>query len=158
MINYAERYFYLAAAENGETRHAVLLRKLDRAERRDREDRVAELQAELTMPPFPRALNYLWTAYLRLRRRKGSTDMGSPQPIEWPDIKAFVQITGMRLIPWECQLIEALDDVYMQPAPKPVLPEGQKVVTAASANDAVGVRSILGGIAHRRVVKRKKGG
>lgn len=157
MINYAERYFYLAEPEGGETRHEVLRRRLERAERKGKADRSAELMAELALPPFPQALGYLWRVYLRLRRRAESGFTGS-QPISMREIEAFKHLSGLRLAPWECELIERLDDAYLQPAPKPSLPEGQVVVAAASAADAQGVRSILGSVGVRRIVKRKKGG
>lgn len=109
------------------------------------------MKAELDVPPFPRALAYLWRAYLRLRRRAAGGFAG-PQPIGWQEIDAFVRRSGVWLRPWEITLIEALDDIYLQPEPKPTLPEGQTVTVAASATDAAGVRSILRGVG-----KRKKG-
>lgn len=109
------------------------------------------------MPPFPRALAYLWRAYLRLRRR-AAVGMSGPQPIGWQDIDAFARRAGMRLAPWEIEILEELDDIYLSPAPKPTLPEGQTVVAAASASDASGVKSILAGVGKRRTVKRKPKG
>lgn len=79
------------------------------------------------------------------------------QPFSWPDLDAFLRQTGIRLGPWELDLIERLDDIYLQPTPKPTAPEGQTVKAAAAASDAAGVRSILGSVGVRRVVKRKKG-
>lgn len=115
---------------------------------------IADLEAELRMPPFPRPLGYLWRAYLRLRRRTPAGFNG-PQPVEWPAIEAFARLFDFA--PWEIELLEALDDIYLAPDPKPVLPEGQAVKVAASARDAEGVRSVLGGVGKgRRIVKRKK--
>lgn len=57
------------------------------------------------------ALAYLWLAYRRLRRRKGG-GMG-PGPIEWPDIDAFLRLSGLSLVPWEIEVIEDLDDAFM---------------------------------------------
>lgn len=106
------------------------------------------------MPPFPQPLAYLWQAYLRLRRRTPGGFNG-PQPVGWPSIEAFARLFG--LAPWEIELIEALDDIYLAPDPQPVLPEGQTVKVAASARDADAVRSVLGGVGKgRRIVKRKK--
>jgi hypothetical protein len=130
---------------------------LERAEHKGKDDRIAELRAELAMPPFPRALGYLWRVYLRLRRR-AETGFAGSQPVSMQDIDAFVRLTGLRLAPWECELLEALDDAYLQPTPRAALPEGQTVVAAAPASDAQGVRSILGSVGKRRSVKRKKGG
>lgn len=63
------------------------------------------------MPPLPLALGYLWRAYNRLRRRKGSGF--GPGPIEWPDIDAFLRLSGFALAPWEIEVIEEIDDVFL---------------------------------------------
>lgn len=157
-------------ADNGKTRRERLEAQLERAEaklvksvgaaRTKVARRIAEIEGDLAMPPFPVALGYLWQAYLRLRRR---TAMGyaGPQPIGWQDIDAFIRRAGLKLAGWEVALIEALDDLYLNPGEtEPARPEGQSVVAAASASDAKGVRSILGAVGTRRTVKRnkKKGG
>ena len=66
--------------------------------------------AELETPPFPGALLYLWQAYLRLARRRGSGGVGA-NPIGFADIDAFVRLTGIRLAPWEVEMLEELDDM-----------------------------------------------
>lgn len=74
--------------------------------------RVAELQAELALPPFPEALRYLWRAFARIRRRCGGNGFG-PSPITWGDIDAYSRLSGLRLSPWEVEVIEALDDALL---------------------------------------------
>jgi hypothetical protein len=81
-------------------------------ERAKKPERQAELQAELHTPPAPVAGLYLLHAYHRIRRRKGSSGFG-PSPIEWPDIDAFCRFSRMRLVPWEVEIIEALDDAFL---------------------------------------------
>ena len=71
----------------------------------------ARYEAELVVPPFPKALHYLWAAYHRLRRRKGGGF--GPAPIEWPDIDAFIRRTGLDLRPWEIEIIEGVDDLFL---------------------------------------------
>ncbi len=144
----------MAEADGGRTRGERLAAQLERAERKGATERIAEIEAELEMPSFPEALAYLWRAYRRLRRRAPGGFAG-PQPIGWQDIDAFVRRTGMRLAAWEIELLEAIDDIYLRPEPKPTVPEGQSVKTAASATDVAGVKSILGSIGVRRVVRRK---
>ena len=74
-------------------------------------DRIAELQTELAVPPFPEALAYLWVAFCRLSSRRGASGFAI-NPIGWPDIDAFVRHSGVRLAPWEVRLIEELDDLF----------------------------------------------
>jgi len=64
------------------------------------------------MPPLPEELRYLWKTYLRLRNRKGA-GLAGPSPWEWPDLDAFVRNSRMPLWPWEVEILEALDDVFM---------------------------------------------
>lgn len=76
------------------------------------------------MPPLPMALAYLWQTYRRLRRRK-SSGFG-PGPIEWPDIDAFLRLSGVSLAPWEIEVIEEIDDVFLRSvaeAQKPSRPD-----------------------------------
>ncbi len=134
--------------------HDRLVARLDRAERKQAREEVAKIEAELRMPAFPQPLAYLWRAYLRLRRRTAGGFSG-PEPVSWPALEAFARLFD--LAPWEIELIETLDDIYLSPDPQPVLPDGQTVKVAAAASDAEGVRSVLAGVGKgRRVVKRSK--
>lgn len=72
----------------------------------------AAWEAELAGAPCPRSLLYLMQAYRRLRRRKGGNGFAI-SPIEWPDIDAFVRLTGFPLAPWEVEVIEDLDDLFI---------------------------------------------
>lgn len=71
----------------------------------------AECEAELALPPFPMPLLYVWKAFQRLDRRRGSNGF-SHNPISWPEIDAFVRNSKVDLRPWEISLIEDLDDLY----------------------------------------------
>lgn len=64
------------------------------------------------MPPIPKALVYLWRAFHRLSRRRGGNGIGA-NPISWSEIDAFVRNTRIRLAPWEIEVIEALDDLFL---------------------------------------------
>lgn len=61
---------------------------------------------------MPIAGAYLWNAYGRLRRRKGGNGFAS-SPLEWPDILAFMIATRFPLAPWEIEVIEDLDDLFI---------------------------------------------
>lgn len=74
-------------------------------------ERVAELEAELSGPPLPPELAYLWGAYLRLSARRGGGF--GPSPITWSDLAAFQALTGFRFTPWEVEMIETLDTLQL---------------------------------------------
>jgi hypothetical protein len=75
--------------------------------------RIAEIEQELALPPFPEEYAYLWKAYHRIRARKGGGPAGV-LPIEWPDIDAFVRNSKQRFDPMDIEIIEALDDVFLR--------------------------------------------
>ncbi|MGX9145944.1 phage tail assembly chaperone [Mesorhizobium sp. 128a] len=76
--------------------------------RRLPEERRAELEAELACPPMPEAMDYLWRAFARLSNRRGAGGMWS-----WSDLDAFNRLAGLRLAPWEVDIIERLDRAYL---------------------------------------------
>jgi hypothetical protein len=78
----------------------------------------ADYEAELTCPPFPEALEYLWNVFLRLSARRGSGGFGVA-PITWADIDAFVRHSGIQLAPFEVRLIEDLDNLYRAAISRP---------------------------------------
>lgn len=55
---------------------------------------------------------YIWRIYNRIRKRCGSSGFGA-SPMSWSDIDAFSRNTGFKLSPWEVQLLEDLDDVFL---------------------------------------------
>jgi hypothetical protein len=103
----------LIADETGKSLRERLEGRLDRATAKNQMDRAAKYAAQLKTPPFPPCLGYLWDAYHRIRRRKGA-GINGPSPIEWPDIDAFVRLSGVHLAPWEIDLIETIDDIFLR--------------------------------------------
>lgn len=95
--------------EGGSTYRDVLEGLLKRART---EVRKAEIEEQLALPDFPEELNYLWIDFWRLRRRVASTGFGVT-PISWEAIDAYCRKTGRNYVPWEVQVIEALDDVWL---------------------------------------------
>lgn len=61
---------------------------------------------------MPAALEYLWRVFLRLHGRRGSNGFAA-NPVSWPEIDAFVRNSRFRLAPWEIEVIEDLDAVYL---------------------------------------------
>lgn len=66
----------------------------------------------MALPPFPEALRYLWTAFVRIRRRNAGKGFGAT-PVTWADLDAYSRLSGMRLLPWEIEIIEQLDDALL---------------------------------------------
>lgn len=106
------------------------------------------------MPPFPKALAHVWRPYLRLRRRIKPGFAGH-DPIGWQDIDAFLRRSGVSLTPWDIELIEAIDDIYIGAVRAKASPPKEKgVIASVSARDGLGVRALLGSFGRRG--RRKK--
>jgi len=58
------------------------------------------------------ALNYIWRAWSRLRRRTRD-GINGPGPITIEAIDAFIRRTGLHLSPQDIELIEDIDDLYL---------------------------------------------
>lgn len=86
---------------------------LSRAERAGNEGRIAQLTEEMRLPPLHRSAWPVWVKFLRLSRRRDWSDWGAPRLIKHTEIVAFQQLTRIRFAPWEIDLIEILDGVYM---------------------------------------------
>ena len=63
-------------------------------------------------PVLPAALSYLWNHFAMLHRTRGSNGFG-PNPISWSEMKAYVEMTGSRLEPWEVEAIRQLDEEFL---------------------------------------------
>lgn len=74
--------------------------------------RRAEIEEELRQPPLPEAARHIWGHFLRLSAHRGSTGFG-PGPIGWPDLDAYCRMTRARLAPWEVEMIEDLDNLWL---------------------------------------------
>lgn len=81
-------------------------------ERTKRAEKIAEYEAALFVPPLPRPANYIWRMFTRLRSRKGSNGFGAG-PLEWPDIAAFCALARISFTPWELEIVELLDDLFV---------------------------------------------
>lgn len=99
----------------------------------------------------------MWDIYIRLRNRTQGGFNGR-EPVEWTNMLAFVELTGVNLSPWDCKLIEIIDDAFVHPDPEE--DEAEDLKTAArlagtqdvvSSRNAVGIKSML-----RRHNKRRE--
>jgi hypothetical protein len=76
-------------------------------------DKVAELERDLAGPPMPEGALYLWVIFRRLSSRRGNNGFGG-LPLTYPEIEAFDRLSGARLEPWEIEIIEHLDGLYLE--------------------------------------------
>lgn len=102
------------------------------------------------MPPFPSALAYIWRAYMRLRRRK-STGFNGFDKIEWPDIDAFLRRSGVRLLPWEVEIVEDIDDIFCRE-----MAQGREATKAEAAQAAMD--SVKNTAKRSLTARRERGG
>lgn len=133
---------------------------MEQAQRKGDAKKIAEIEDELTLPEFPRELGYLWRVYHRIRRRMAG-GFAAPNPIGWQDIDAFVRQTNFRLAPWEIELLETLDDAFLQPqlvAIKAKIPKpGAAPTEMVDSSDTKSVRNLMRSIGKRRSGKGKGG-
>jgi hypothetical protein len=101
--------------ENGHVYRDLLEGQAERLRKSGRNpEKLAALEAEIAGPACPPALAYLWRAFTRLSARR---PLGfGVSPITWPDLDAFVRLTGFTLAPWEVDVIEDLDALFMAEA------------------------------------------
>lgn len=112
MSAHAERHFALSAPadKDGKVSYRETLEGL--LSRSRRPDNIAYYESELACPPLPPAMFYLWQIFNRIRRRIGSSGFGA-NPITLGDIVDFIRLFRYPLAPWEIEIIEMLDDLYM---------------------------------------------
>lgn len=61
---------------------------------------------------MPDGMLYLWQAFRRLSLRRSSNGFGV-NPLTWPEIEAFNRLSGLRLEPWEVEIVEHLDGIFL---------------------------------------------
>ncbi len=54
-----------------------------------------------------------------------------PNPIGWQDIDAFSRRSGVRLAPWEIEILERIDDLFLRGDAKPESPAASRPMTEA---------------------------
>jgi hypothetical protein len=79
-----------------------------------------------------------------------------PNPMGWQDMDAYVRRTGFRLFPWEVELLEALDDLYLAALAGTRKTPSKGKGAMAPVSDGKAVKSLLGSLGVRKVVRRKK--
>lgn len=110
--------------QEGRTRRDRLESRLARAIRKNRPDIAREIEAQLVTPPFPVSLSHVWIAWARMRRRIAKSEAGTP--IGWQDIDAFCRRTQTHLSPHDIELIEKLDDMFLEHSAQAVSAEDKQ--------------------------------
>lgn len=77
------------------------------------DERRAELEVELRLPDFPEPVRYLWDKFHTIRAQTTGNGFG-PGPIGWGALDSFVRLSGVRLAPWEVEIITALDQAWLR--------------------------------------------
>lgn len=67
----------------------------------------------LVGPALPDMVAYLWELFLELHRGRDYGANG-PNPLSWQLILAWTTLTGIRLSPWEVDVIKALDGLWIK--------------------------------------------
>ena len=111
-MNFARHQFELSKLqEDGQT----LLSHLKAAEQRT--GKVPAMIANA--PPMPRGCAQLWADFNELHGSRGSTGFGFAR-ITFADLKAWQEVRGVRLTPWEIDQIRKADDLWLSEyAPRP---------------------------------------
>lgn len=68
---------------------------------------------ELDGPEFPELLAHIWNVFLQLHTSRPAGGVG-PGAITESEMRAWMQNHRVDLLPWECEVIKMLDNVYMR--------------------------------------------
>jgi len=63
-------------------------------------------------PEIPAAGEHLWRWFWELDSGRGGSGFG-PNPIGWTEMKAWAELNGESLTPWEAQALKAIDGAAM---------------------------------------------
>jgi hypothetical protein len=105
---------------------ALNKRQEDGTTARDHLEHEARNRAMLGKPPpvqlesveLPYCVIYLWQWFLEVAGGRNYTDMGSPLPISYVELKAWTELTKTEPSVWEISAIKAIDHVYLNEANK----------------------------------------
>jgi len=104
------------AKEDGTTEADSLRRALSAMENRSGdlfESKKKEIQELLDMPDLPEEFLSAWMAWAELNVSRSNNGYG-PNPLSFSEIKAFVELTGTLLLPYEIKGIRVIDTAFMK--------------------------------------------
>jgi len=68
---------------------------------------------ELVLPQFPDSARYVWSTFNEMSAGR-TYGMNGPNPLSWEGIKAWSDLHGIPLSPWELETIKALDMMWVR--------------------------------------------
>lgn len=105
MLSYSEHQFKLAKpSEDGKS----VREHLEQVEKQ-----TGKSLEDLDGPPFPSGMVELWLSFLSISFGRTSGFNG-PNPISYPDILAWLELTGNTLSPREVETLKMIDSVYIR--------------------------------------------
>lgn len=63
---------------------------------------------------IPMEAEHLWNWFWSLSSARGSSGFGGAAPLSFTEIRAWIEVTGLTVHPWEIDAIRAMDGAYMQ--------------------------------------------
>lgn len=66
----------------------------------------------LILPEFPHIATHVWDAFMSIHKGR-SYGMSGPNPLSWGDIKDWSELNGIRLTPWENEVVKDLDLIWV---------------------------------------------
>ena len=63
--------------------------------------------------PFPDIASHVWATFIELHDGR-TYGMSGPNPISYDIIKAWCDLTGVDLFPWEVTIIKSLDNLWIK--------------------------------------------
>ena len=63
---------------------------------------------------IPFEAEHLWNWFWQLSNARGSSGFGGASPLCFTEIRAWIEVTGLTVRPWEIDAIRAMDGAYMQ--------------------------------------------
>lgn len=98
--------------ESGTTQRDSLMQVINTAPEGSDMYEAALFQLEET-PEIPFYLTHVWDWFWQIHRGR-TYGMSGPNPLTWPDIKAWKEVLNIQIHPLEVELIKEIDSTYLE--------------------------------------------
>ena len=102
---FAESAFMLSKTDSKGVSVEATLRQVEKSTGRQ--------HPRLSLPDFPDAAENAWNSFHEINQGRTGNGFGS-NPITWPDLQSWSELTGNIIRPWEVRLIRALDRTWLK--------------------------------------------